>query len=356
MKLDVALHSPFEGAPAEAHQLTAAGFNGLFTFEGRTDPFLPLACTAARAEIMGSERTAETSNDLLLYTNIAVALPRSPLQLAQVAFDIQRATNGRFALGLGSQIRPHIERRFSATWGNPVERMTELVDATRSIMRRWQHRQPINYKGKYYTHTLDAPLLTPAPLVDCTPPPVWLAAVRPRMTQAAATVADGIITHPFASAHHLRTVAKPQVDDVLSAREPVDAFTFVAGVMVAMWREGSERQGAMDGLRAQLGFYGSTPAYRVVLDSHGWGDLQPELRRLTRTGRWADLGSVFSDSQAQEIAVTGTPAEVAHELSRRYCGLADRLSLQVCAGTKPGHRLALAQAFRDINRDRRAGT
>jgi probable F420-dependent oxidoreductase len=318
--LDAALHDVGEQAASRE----ADGWDGLFTYEGRSDAFFPLVAAAT------------ATHRSLLYTNIAVALPRSPMHLATAAFDLQRLSGGRFVLGVGSQVRAHIERRYSATWDRPAARLRDLVTATRHIMASWQQRQPINHQGEFYTHTLHAPLLCPEPLEGFGPPPVWMAAVGPVMTRMAGEVADGLLVHPFTTADFVRQHTLPLLGEGLerSGRVRHDVCVNV-GAMVGLADTAEEHERALAALRLQLGFYGSTPAYRVVLDQHGWGDLQPMLRTMTREGQWDRLGSVWTDEQVETLAVVGTPAEVAARLRARFSGLADRVSVQV-AGSGPG--------------------
>lgn len=323
MQLDTVLNQPLAEVAAQADHLESVGFDGLFTYEGQSDPFLPFVAAAA------------ATKRVMLYSNVAIGLPRSPIHLAQQAWDLQRLSGGRFILGLGSQIKAHIERRYSARWDRPVSQMRELIEATRSIMNSWQNQVPLDYRGEYYTHTLDSPLLTPKPLDDCRPPPIWAGALGPRMTRMVAETADGIILHPFNSARYLHSHSLLHVEEGLATAQRSRAgFGFGVGVIVAAYRNASERAAALAAVRVQLGFYGSTPAYRVVLDSHGWGELQPELRRLTRQGRWGDLGGVWSDEQVDTLAVAGTPTEVVAEIRSRYAGIADRISMQLTAGSE----------------------
>lgn len=311
VKLDTVIDAPLGRIAERAAQLADAGFDGVFTFEGPSDVFFPLAEAAPTGVVD-------------VYSNVAVAFPRSPMHLAIAAWDLQRASGGRFALGLGSQIRPHIERRYSAAFDRPIARMEALIAATRAIFDAWQHGTRLDHTSDFYTHTLHVPLLTPAPL-DTGPPPIWLAAVGPQMTALAARAADGIVTHPFCTPHFLQTVTQPAL--------PTDRpFTRVVGAMVGLLGNGVDRTDVEFSLRAQLGFYGSTPAYRPVLDAHGWGDSQPELRRLTKANAWGDLGAVFTDEMLATIAVIGSPAEVANELRERYDGIADRIAIQLPYG------------------------
>lgn len=324
VKLDTVIDAPLGQIAERTARLADAGFAGVFTFEGPSDVFFPLA-------------EAAPTGLADLYTNVAVAFPRSPMHLAIAAWDLQRASGGRFALGLGSQIRPHVERRYSADFDRPIARMEALIAATRAIFESWQHGTRLDHESEFYTHTLHVPLLTPGP-VESGPPPIWLAAVGPQMTALAARAADGIVTHPFCTPHYLRAVTSPKL--------PVDRpFTRVVGAMVGLVGPDSHRADIEYALRAQLGFYGSTPAYRPVLDAHGWGDAQPELRRLTKANAWDELGSVFTDEMLDTIAVIGSPTDVAGELRRRYAGAADRIAVQLPYGADPDLVVELGNAW-----------
>ncbi|MCB0994998.1 MAG: TIGR03617 family F420-dependent LLM class oxidoreductase [Acidimicrobiales bacterium] len=333
MQLDTVLDADLDGIADQAAQLAAAGFDGAFTFEGPRDVFLPLV--------------PATSAGLQLYTNVAIALPRSPMHLAYTAWDLQRASHGRFALGVGSQIKPHIERRYSALWDKPVAQMRELIQALRAIFDCFQNGSPLDFRGDYYTHTLMIPTHNPGPL-EWGPPPIWAAALGPAMTRMVAAEADGIVIHPFNTSHFLREVTVPLVHEGWErAGRTGDGFTFGVGTIIGVYRNDEERAEAERGVRFNLGFYGSTPAYRVVLDAHGWGDVQPELRRLTKDGgAWDRLGAVWTDEQLDALCVLGTPSEVAAELRRRFAGIADRLALSIPHRTSPELLAELGAAWR----------
>lgn len=303
-------------AAARAGQLEALGFDGCFTFEGPTDPFFPLVA-------------AGSATSLDLYTNVAIAFPRSPMHLAYAAVDLQRLSLGRFILGLGTQIKPHIERRFSAEWGSPVAHMRELIEATKAIFDCWYEDATLDFDGEYYRFNLMTPMFVP-PALDTPPPPIWAGALGPRMTRMVAEVADGILIHPFNTEKFLRERTRPLVDEGLakSGRDAAD-FSFGVDVMVGAWRTEAERETALNGCRGLLGFYGSTPAYKVTLDAHGWGDLQRDLHRMVKDGRWDQLASIVDDEVLHTIAVLGTPNEVAAQLHQRYGDFAARIGLQI---------------------------
>jgi probable F420-dependent oxidoreductase len=315
MKIDVRLDAELSEATAQAQRLAELGAAGLFTFEGPRDVFFPLVAAA--------------SADCDIYTNVAIALPRSPMHLAYQAFDLQRLSGGRFALGLGSQIRPHIERRYSALWDKPVAQMRELISAVRAIFDAWQHGTDLDFRGDYYTHTLLPPIFDPGPL-EVGPPPIWAAAVGPRMTEMVAATADGLLVHPFTTEKFVHERLVPLVDRGLaSSGRSRDDFSLVVDVMVRAYRNDEEREVADTGCRYNLGFYGSTPAYRPVLEAEGWEDLQPELRAMTKAGHWDQLAGVWSDEMLDELTVGGSPAEIAAELSRRFGSVGSRFALSM---------------------------
>ncbi|WP_280510216.1 TIGR03617 family F420-dependent LLM class oxidoreductase [Nocardia farcinica] len=295
-----------------ARALRASGVAGVFTFEGPHDVFAPLTLAA-------------TVGGLDLLTNVAIAFPRNPIHLAHQANDLQLLSGGRFTLGLGTQIRTQIERRFGATFDDPVERMAELVAALRAIFDCWQTGERLDFRGRYYRHTLMTPTFSPGPN-PFGPPPIHLGALGPRMTAMAARVADGLLVMPFTSRRYLRERTMPAVDEGLAAagRERAD-LTVVPEVIVAVARPAAEQAAADAATRRLLAFYGSTPAYRPVLDLHGWGELQPELNALSKQGRWQEMAHLVDDDMLATIAARGTPAEVAADIRARVSGLSDRV-------------------------------
>lgn len=320
MRIDLHLTGPLADAGGRAAEAAAAGADGAFVFEGPGDPFLPLAVAGA------------TGAALDLYPNVAIAPPRSPMHLALSAWDLQRVSEGRFALGLGTQIRPHIERRFGMPWWPPITRMREVLRALRAIFTAFQDGTPLAYEGETTTHTLLPPALAPPPL-ETGPPPLWCAAVGPQMTRLAAAEADGLVTHPLASARTLREHSLAHLHEGLAAAgRQREALTVVGNVLVALHGEDEDPRPALDALRAIVGFYGSTPSYRVLLEVHGHGDLQPRLRELTRAGRWGELPDLVDDELVRTFAVCAPPAAAAQEIVQRFGGVADRVALGVHHG------------------------
>ncbi|HEV3450374.1 MAG TPA: TIGR03617 family F420-dependent LLM class oxidoreductase [Acidimicrobiia bacterium] len=317
MLLDHYLRADLGDVPRVAADLERMGFDGLYSAEGPHEPFLPL--------LLAAEHTTRAT----VFTNIAVGFARSPMDLAQLANDLQRVSRGRFVLGLGSQIRPHIEHRFSMPWEAPVGRMRELVLAVKAIHRSWNERTPLDFRGEVYTHTLTTPFFDPGPN-PYGAPPIWVAGLGPRMTRAAAEVGDGLLVHPFHTGELVRDHVAPAVAAGLTvAHRERDTFTISAVPIVCTGATDAEREAATDGVRRLLAFYGSTPAYRVALEPHGWGELQTELNRLTKAGRWDELAGLVDDEVLTTLAVCGPPAEIGALVEARYRGVVDRVGLSM---------------------------
>lgn len=318
MKVDAALlSSDLSEVPAEVQSIERLGYDGTFTFEGPHDPFFPLVLAA------------EHSSKLDLATAIAIAFPRSPMHLANVGHDLQVQSKGRFILGLGSQVKAHIEKRFSATWSKPVPRMRELVQALHAIWRCWNHGEKLDFRGEFYRHTLMTPFFSPGPS-PYGPPRVFLAGVGRPMTAVAGEVGDGLFVHPLNSPKFLRETTLPALETGFArGGRSRDRFEIACQAMVVTGFSEEEMTRAETGTRMQIAFYGSTPAYKVVLDAHGWGDLQPELNALSKQGRWGEMGALITDEVLDAFAVRCAPDDLPDRLLARYAGLVDRLSL-VC--------------------------
>ena len=297
MRILTALFGPAD-AVDRARALREAGAAGVFTFEGPHDVFAPLTL-------------ASTVGGLGLMTNVAIAFPRNPIQLAHQAYDHQLLSGGRFTLGLGTQIRTQIEKRYGAAFDRPVDRMRELVGALRAIFDAWQSGQRLDFRGEFYRHTLMTPTFNPGPN-PFGPPPIYVGALGPRLTRATAEVADGLLVMPFGSTRFLSEATMPAVREGL-ATAGRSQFAVVPEVIVSA----GEDDGAHEATRRLLAFYGSTPAYRPVLDIHGWGDLQPELHALSKQGRWAEMGGLITDEVLHTIAACGTPAQIAAHIRAR---------------------------------------
>lgn len=296
---------------------TEAGpWDGLWVSEARHDPFLPLAFAAEHTE------------RVTLGTSIAVAFSRSPMTLAHTAWDLQRLAEGRFVLGIGSQVRAHIERRFSMPWSSPAARMREYICALRAIWSSWRTGEMLNYSGEFYQHTLMTPFFAP-PCLQYADPPVFLAAVGPAMTKVAGEVADGVILHGFTTPTYIREVTMPAlVAGATSVGRTRTDLSVSIMAFVVTGRTADEMAEAAQAVREQIAFYGSTPAYRGVMELHGWGDIADELSVLARRGgdSWAHLGDLISEEMLTQFAVVANVGEVADAIAERFGGLVDRLS------------------------------
>lgn len=291
------------------------GYNGVWSTEVSRDPFLPLLLAAQQAP------------NLEVGTSIAVAFARNPMTLATTANDLHAFSSGRFMLGLGSQIKPHIERRFNMPWSSPAARMHEFVRAVRTIWQCWQDETPLDFQGEFYRHTLMTPMFRPGPNAFGTPP-ILIAAVGPQMTATAAEVADGILVHGFTTERYLREATVPQIKSALDkAGKHWDDFTLSYPGLVVTGSDEREFNEAAAAVRKQIAFYGSTPAYRGVLELHGWGDLHLELNRLSRLGDWATMSRLIDDTVLNTFAVVGEPSAVAQKTHRRFGDVIDRFGI-----------------------------
>jgi probable F420-dependent oxidoreductase len=313
MLVDVLLDAPLEGVEARVRQLAACGVDGLFSFENAHDVFFPLVLAAGATEL-----------DLM--TNVAIAFPRSPVHLAHSAYDLQSLSKGRFRLGLGSQVRAHVERRYGAQFAHPAARMAETTLAIKAIFACWQDGRPLDFRGEFTSHTLMPPVFNPGPNPYGSPP-VFVGALGPKMTEWAATVADGILIMPFNSARHLKERTLPAIEQGLkkAGREPGD-LQIECETIVAMGRSDEEIQAARSGVRNLLAFYASTPAYRPVLEVEGWQQIQPELNTMSKRGEWLEMARRIDDTMLDTLAVAGTPEQCAIEINRRFGSIATRVS------------------------------
>jgi len=317
MKVDGSLSGSIAKAGTSAAGLEAAGYSGAWTAETSHDPFLPLAVAAG------------STSEIELGTSIAVAFARNPMLLANIGWDLQALTEGRFVLGLGSQIKPHITKRFSMEWSRPAARMREMVLAIRAIWDTWQNGTPLQFRGEFYKHTLMTPFFTPdaRDLGDFGPPPIFLAGVGELMTEVAGEVCDGFFCHGFTTEKYLREVTIPALErGRIKAGKKMDGFQIVGPSFVVTGSTDEQMDAAVTGTRQQIAFYGSTPAYRKVLEIHGWGGLQDELNALSKQGRWAEMGELIDDDVLNTFAVVGSPEEIASELGRRYADVISRVS------------------------------
>jgi probable F420-dependent oxidoreductase len=317
MKVDAGVPTDLTAVATCARRAVEAGFDGLWSSETNHDPFLPLTLAAERAP------------GLDLGTAIAVAFARTPMTLATVAHDLQRFSQGRFHLGLGSQIRPHIEKRFGMPWSRPAARMREFILALRAIWDSWDNGSRLQFRGDFYNHTLMTSFFSPEPSTYG-PPKVLVAAIGDNMTRVAGEVADGLLVHSFTTERYLREVTIPTLQSAFDSAGRARSHFQIAypGFVVTGSDEDTMRASAHE-IRRRIAFYGSTPAYRPVLELHGWGELQTELHTLSLRGRWDDMGSLVDDEVLRTFAVVAEPHRVAEAILARFGGLVDRFMLTV---------------------------
>jgi probable F420-dependent oxidoreductase len=322
-------------AGAAARNLEEIGYDGAFVFEGRHDPFLQLAVAAEHTERID------------LVSAIAVAFARNPMNLANLGYDLQLQSKGRFVLGLGSQIRPHIEKRYSMPWSKPAARMREMVLALRAIWASWQEDAKLDFRGEFYTHTIMTPVFNPGPNPHGLPK-IFLAGVGPRMTEVAGEVADGFFLHPFHSMDFVSQTTLPSLEKGLAASgRSRSEFEISVQAIIVSGQDEESFETAKNGAKAQLSFYGSTPAYRGVLESLGRGDLQTELHRFSKEGRWLEMAGLIDDDLIEQIAIVGQRDEIAGKLRARYGEIADRISLVAPFAPDPDHWASVVQALKE---------
>ncbi|MGE2713263.1 TIGR03617 family F420-dependent LLM class oxidoreductase [Mycolicibacterium litorale] len=296
-------------------RLEAEGYAGIWTSETAHDPFLPLMIAAQQTE------------RIQLGCAVAVAFARNPMTVANVAHDLQRYSRGRFTLGLGTQVKPHIERRFSMPWSDPMARLEEFIAAVKAILTAWETGERLHFEGSYYRHTLMTPMFRPEPHGHGHPP-IIMAGVGARMVEAAGRSADGILVHAFSTPEYLRDVVLTAVDRGLSSRARArDGFEVSCRGFLATGRDEHELERAKQAVRARIAFYASTPAYLPVLEHHGWADLGKQLNTLSRSGgddRWTEMASLIDDEVLATFAVVAEPDRAGAEIAKRYRGIADR--------------------------------
>jgi probable F420-dependent oxidoreductase len=312
MKVDGLFKGSLRDASAEAQRLESLSYDGMMSFETEHDPFFPLLLAAGETERID------------LMTSIAVAFARTPMNLAHIGHDLNSYSGGRLILGLGSQIKPHITRRFSMPWSSPAARMREFILAMQAIWDCWHQGSRLKFEGEFYTHNLMTPAFSPKD-VQYGAPRIFLAAVGPLMTTVAAEVADGLILHPFTTEKYLREVSLPAINEGLaqSGRSRTGFEVSYPGFVVTGTSQ-EEFDANKKTTCERIAFYGSTPAYAPVLELHGWNDLQPELNRLSRLGQWEEMGRLISDEILEAFAVVGEPDEVVDQFIQRFAGLVDR--------------------------------
>lgn len=314
MKVDGGIGWELDKVGAQAQELEEMGYSGILSAETSHDPFFPL--------VVAAQHTSRVD----LMTSIAVAFARSPMTLANIGHDLNAASQGRFVLGLGSQIKPHITKRFSMPWSAPAARMRELILAMRAIWANWLEGTELAFTGKFYTHTLMTPFFTPTNK-EFGAPRVFLAAVGPKMTEVAGEVADGVIIHAFTTEKYLRETTLPALErGFAKGGKRREAFEISYPVFVATGKDEAELEESKRAIRQQIAFYGSTPAYKPVLDSIGAGELQGELNTMSKQGRWVEMGELIDESTLDQFAVVGEPKSIPGQILERYGDIVDRTS------------------------------
>ncbi|TDE11825.1 TIGR03617 family F420-dependent LLM class oxidoreductase [Jiangella asiatica] len=317
MELDARL-PPEALTPADvqdvARRAERLGLDALWSSENKHDAFLPLAYAAA------------ATTRLRVGTSVAIAFSRSPMVVAQLAWDLQRMSGGRFLLGLGTQVKAHVTRRFAMPWGRPAARMRDYVTALRAIWRSFQDGTRLRHDGEFYAHTLLTPAFDPGP-IDHPDIPVSIAGVNPGLTAVAGELCDGFHVHPFHSTAYLREVTMPNLArGAAAAGRGPSAVAVSASTFVVTGTDAAERDRARRAVRERLAFYASTPSYRTVLEVHGWESAGAALTQLARDGRWDDLPGLVTDEMLGQFAVEAAPDEVGATLRERYQGLLDRVA------------------------------
>lgn len=318
--------------PALAQEAEAIGFDALWSSETQHSPFLPLALVA------------EHSKRLEFGTAVAIGFARSPTTLAHTAWDLAEVSGGRFILGLGTQVRAHVERRFSMPWPeSPVGKLRELIGAIRAIWHTWQHGERVNYRGDYYKVTLMIPFFDPGPIKH-PEIPIYIAGVNPGLCRLAGEAADGFHAHPYNSASYLREVVQPAIAEGAKrvGRDANEVSVSVTAFVVVSPDES-------DFVRSQIAFYASTPTYRPVMAHHGWGEVADRLYSLSRQGAWGEMPGLISDEMLNTFAVVAPEAELAGALKERYQGVANRLTIYrpFFPGDSDGFWRSLATSMRE---------
>lgn len=331
MKIDVATLVPnLREMPELARSVESMGFDCLWTSETQHDPFLPLALAAEHTE------------KIELGTAIAVAFPRSPTVIAQTAWDLQAASNGRFILGLGTQVKPHIERRFASVWESPAAKLREMILAIRAVWNAWQGDGRINFRGEFYKITLMTPFFNPGP-IEHPHIPIYIAGVNEKLCQVAGELCEGFHVHPFHTAKYLRDEILPNIEIGLQKTNRTRADIQMSSAIFVASDDGEQEM-----VRAQISFYASTPTYRPVLETHGWGEVGEKLSALAARKEWGEMPAQITDEMLEQFCVFSPPENMAEAIKSRYAGLLDRITLYT--PFEPGQDMdkwkALVQAFK----------
>jgi probable F420-dependent oxidoreductase len=306
------------GSPAEAAGLAKKaeefGFDCLWVNETKHDPFVQLALASTTTSRIG------------LGTSIALAFTRSPTTLAYTSWGLQSASEGRFILGIGSQVKGHIERRFGMKWEPPAPKMKETVLAVRAVWESWQEGKPLDFGGRFFRLDLMTPFFSPGP-IDHPPIPIYVAGVNPGMCRVAGMVADGLHVHPLHTVRYLREVIRPALDEGAAKAKRDGRATVAASVFAAVGGTEKEIRNAREALRQQIAFYASTRSYRRVMALHGWGDVCDRLHAMSTKGEWDKMGEEVGREMLEKFVVEGSWEELGEALAARYGALVDRIRL-----------------------------
>jgi probable F420-dependent oxidoreductase len=336
MKVDGGIGGELRKAGASAKELEEQGYDGIWSAETAHDPFFPL--------LLASQQTERVE----LGTGIAVAFARNPMTLAQVAWDLQAASRGRFILGLGSQIKPHITKRFSMPWSSPAARMREMILAIRAIWASWNDGTKLDFKGDFYSHTLMTPFFNPGPNPHGNAK-ITLAGVGELMTEVAGEVCDGFLCHGFTTERYLREVTLPALErGAAKAGRTVADIEISGPAFVVTGANDEEMERSAAGTKQQIAFYGSTPAYRGVLELHGWGGLQDDLNKMSKEGKWKEMGDLITDEILHTFAVVAEPEKLAAGLDERYGDIVQRLSFYAPYASDPDRWRAVMDQLKAV--------
>jgi probable F420-dependent oxidoreductase len=319
-----------------AQSVESHGFDALWTAEAAHNPFLPLTLAAAH------------THRITLGTAIAVAFPRSPMVMANVAWDLAAQSGGRFILGLGTQVKAHIRFRFGTDWSPPVPRLREYIGALRAIWKTWQTNAPLRFIGDHYRFTLMTPFFSPGP-IDNPEIPIYIAGVNEGLCRLAGETCQGFHVHPLHTTRYIKEVIRKAIAEgaMRAGRIPADIHLSSA-VFVVTGRNSAEIRENAIAVKNQIAFYASTPSYRNVLDLHGWGDLHERLNEMAREGRWNQMGEQIGDDVLNEFAVVAEVGDLAHQLKARYDGLLDRVGYYFSFDPSDKDKASIWQAAADI--------
>ena len=318
MKLDAALGTEgkyLKEVDRSARAAEDLGFAGLWTSETKHDAFLPLAIAA------------NETREIELGTSVAIAFSRSPMETAQTAWDLQELSDGRFELGLGTQVKAHITRRFSMPWDRPAARLREYILALRAIWKSFQTEEPLQFEGDFYRHTLMTPFFDPGP-IDHPEIPVYIAGVNTRLARLAGEICDGFHVHPFHSPEYVRRTVKPAIAEGAegAGRDPEEVTLATSAFVISAESEEKATE-QRESIRSQISFYASTPTYRTVLEAHGWEEVGEKLGTMAREKKWREMPALITDEMVAAFATEATPDEIGPALEERYEGLIDRVAL-----------------------------